>query len=105
MIEFPVTDYIPQRLPFLMIDSVKSINENGVTTVFKVNLENIFCGDGIFKTAGMIENIAQTAAFYAGYTYKKKGMNVPLGFITSIKNLDVIRFPKVNEYISTKISK
>ena len=105
MLELVVTDYIPQRPPFVMIDSVKSINENGVTTIFKVNSNNIFCEDGIFKTGGMIENIAQSTAFYAGYSYKQKELDVPLGFITSIKSLEVMRFPKVNEYIFTTVIK
>lgn len=105
MMELIITDYIPQRPPFVMIDSVKSIKESEVTTIFQVNLDHIFCEEGFFKTSGMLENIAQSAAFFAGYSYKAKGLNIPLGFMTSIKSLEVKRFPKVNEYISTTVTK
>lgn len=103
--DYNITDFIPHRSPFIMIDSVESIQENGATTTFSIRKDHIFCEGGIFKSSGIIENIAQTAAAFAGYTFKDKNLTIPLGFIASVKGLEIFRLPKVGELITTTVSK
>lgn len=103
MLALEITDYIPQRKPFVMIDGVKNIDENSIETVFSPGKDNVMVSEGYFTSGGIMENIAQSAAFFAGYSYKQKGQDVPLGFITSIKGLKIDRFPKFGENISTKV--
>ncbi len=98
-----VTEYIPQRPPFVFIDSVRQIQANCAKTSFKVPKGHFFCEGGIFRTGGIIENISQTAALYAGYSYREKGMDVPLGFITAIKDLEIFWFPREQELIETSV--
>jgi predicted hotdog family 3-hydroxylacyl-ACP dehydratase len=105
MSELKITDYIPQRPPIVMIDGVEEIMDAGVTSTFKVRSEHLFCNKGFLSTAGIIENIAQTAAFLAGYLYKNAGADVPLGFISSIKSLEVRQHPTTGQVISTKLEK
>ena len=60
--------------------------------------------NGIFTSSGLIENIAQTCAVRMGYInqfiYKE---NVKLGFIGSIKNLEIHRNPIIGETLTTSI--
>ena len=60
--------------------------------------------DGILNPCALVENIAQTCAARMGYInhfiYKE---NVKLGFIGSIKNLNVLRPAKLGETLQTKI--
>ena len=64
---------------------------------------NIFCEDGVFKEPGLVENIAQSCALRAGYTFHSKNEKVPLGFIGAVKNLQIHFFPKVASIIETEI--
>jgi len=59
--------------------------------------------NGKLSEPGMIENIAQTAAAQAGYQCHIKNIPVPIGFIASIKDLQIIKLPPINSRISTRI--
>lgn len=100
-----ILEFIPQRPPIVMIDGAREIWETGVITWFTVKKSNIFCHDSFLSSGGVVENIAQTAAFFAGYHFKNMGANVPLGFISSIKALEISELPKVTAMITTKIEK
>jgi len=105
MSELKITDFIPQRPPIVMIDGMDEIWDSGVISNFEVRNNRLFCQDGYLTSAGLIENIAQTAAFFAGYLYKNAGKDVPLGFISSIKSLEVKRHPRNGQKISTRLEK
>lgn len=55
-----------------------------------------------FKEGGLIENMAQTAALFAGVKFMDAGEEVPLGYIAGIKNVEVHQLPKVGTKISTR---
>ena len=66
--------------------------------------ENVFCENGEFASAGLIEHIAQTCAARLGYYNKyvlKTG--VRLGFIGEVKDLSINRLPREGETIETTI--
>ena len=97
--------FIPQRHPMVMVDNLLSSDEITQTalTSFFIEEKNIFCEQGFLKEPGMIENIAQSCALRAGFTFHSKNEKVPLGFIGAIKNLQIHFFPKVNTTIQTEI--
>lgn len=95
--------YIPQRAPVIMIDALWKCEEKVATTSLTIQQDNIFVEQGKFTEAGLLENIAQTAAAKVGYECERKGIPVPPGFIGAIKNLEVSYFPKVGETIRTEI--
>ena len=95
--------FIPQKPPFVMIDKLEECDEKVTTTNFTVNSENLFCENGFFSEPGIIENMAQTAAIGAGYLGKKNYENVQVGFIGSIKNLNIYFLPEVNTTITTNV--
>jgi len=96
--------YIPQRAPVVMIDTLLACAELSSTTSFTILADNIFCENGLFTEAGILENIAQTGAAKLGYEYISRNKPVPPGFIGAIKNLEISTFPKVGDTIETSIS-
>lgn len=96
-----ISRFIPQRSPMIMVDGLVDTDETSTTTVFRPGNENIFGDDGKLCEAGILENIAQTAALRAGYEADKKGENVKVGFIGAIKNFKVFKLPPVTEQITT----
>jgi predicted hotdog family 3-hydroxylacyl-ACP dehydratase len=99
----PVSSLIPQRPPFVMIDSVVSADEQGCSTLFEIAADNILIENEKFTAAGLIENIAQTAAARAGYQALQEKQAVRTGFIGAINNLHIFRLPEVNEILETEI--
>ena len=100
-----IIDFIPHRKPFIMVSSIQKIKANEITTTFKIAQENIFCDSGKFKVGGLIENVAQSAAIYAGNLLKQEGKQIPIAFISSIKNIEVFKLPLAGETITTVAKK
>jgi len=98
-----ILEYIPQREPMVMVNSLLENTENLTKTSFLISSENIFCQDGFFREPGLIENMAQTAAARAGHFAKQKSEEVRTGFIGAIKNLKIKILPKVNQTIYTEL--
>ncbi|MDH5365923.1 MAG: hypothetical protein OEW67_02995 [Cyclobacteriaceae bacterium] len=96
-----ILDYIPQRFPFVMIDSVYEKGESYVTTGLSITDDNIMTEAGEFKDGGLIENIAQTAALYAGTKFKDAGKDIPLGYIAGIKDVKIFQNPSSGSKIFT----
>ena len=99
---------IPQRAPIVMVDKLLENDETTSVSGFTIKEENIFCENGYFTEPGIIENIAQTAALRAGYTFSlmpKDDANAkpPLGFIAAIKKLIIHQLPKVGSELLTEV--
>ncbi len=103
ILEENILSIIPQRPPFIMVDRLVSCDENGSQTTTKVRDENILVDNGEFSEAGLIENIAQTAAAGVGYIAKQNGEPVLTGYIGAIKNLEIYALPKVGDVIETGV--
>lgn len=98
-----ITQYIPQRAPIIMIDTLLE-SEGAITvTFFLVKEDGLFMAEGVLKEPGLIENIAQTAAAGVGYQFALKNEPVPSGFIGAIKNLQIHHLPEVGQRISTRV--
>lgn len=99
-----ITSLIPQAPPFVMIDQLVYSDEKVSRSNLTVREDNIFVENGHFLEAGMVENIAQTAAARVGYIAKEHNVPVPVGYIGAIKNLEVFSLPAVNDLLDTEIS-
>ena len=100
-----VLTLLPQRPPFVMIDRLIHFDEVVTTTQLEVRPDNLFMeADGLLNNCALVENIAQTCAARMGYInqyiYKER---VRLGFIGSIKNLQVLRPAREGEVLTTSI--
>jgi predicted hotdog family 3-hydroxylacyl-ACP dehydratase len=98
-----ILSLIPQRQPFVMVDQLLSCNETTCTTIFKVIDGNVLVGNGDLSEAGLLENIAQTAAAGAGLRALQSNAPVLAGYIGAIKNFEVFELPKIGDVIETDI--
>ncbi|MDR2814115.1 MAG: pseudouridylate synthase, partial [Prevotellaceae bacterium] len=57
-----ILELLPQRPPFVMVDTLLYCDREVTVTSLLVRDGNIFCDNGRLTEAGVIENIAQTCA-------------------------------------------
>lgn len=94
---------IPQRPPFVMVDTLVTAGENNARTKLKIRSDNIFVKENQLTEPALIENIAQTAAARMGYICKQNNEQVPVGFIGAVQNLEIFALPEVGDEIETEI--
>ncbi len=102
---FPVLDIsnlIPQKTPFVMVDSLLDFTNEKVVSAFKIIPSNLFVENNILGEPGLVENMAQTVALHTGYDYFLKGEQAPTGYIGSIKSVTINKLPSVNDVIRTE---
>ncbi|SMD32183.1 Predicted 3-hydroxylacyl-ACP dehydratase, HotDog domain [Reichenbachiella faecimaris] len=99
----PITDYIPQRPPMVMIDQIKSCEGKNIETSFEVKADNQFLSGQRLSESGMLENIAQTAAAKVGFECLEKNVPVPLGFIGAISKVEIAEYATVGQTIITQV--
>lgn len=105
----PITDQkvveslIPQKKPFVMVDTLWAFSENYLQSGLLISEENIFVKNHLFQESGIIEHMAQSVALYTGYLYYLKNQTAPIGYIGSIKQAEIVKLPKTGEHITSKI--
>lgn len=104
--KFPVENIIsliPQKHPFVMVGKLLGTDQVSTRSSFGVKQENVFAKNGVFQEAGLMENIAQTAALRAGYLAQIEGNPVAIGYIGAVSNFEIFDLPKVGDVIETEI--
>lgn len=107
MKQLPIADIshlIPQKKPFVMVDSLLEFTESHVVSSFKIKKTNLFLKNNNLLESGLIENMAQTVALHTGYEFFIKNELAPTGYIGSIKKLDILKLPVLNDIITTKVN-
>ena len=99
-----IQELIPQRPPFVMVDRLLHFDRIVTTSEFAVREDNIFLEGDELQPEGLVENIAQTCAARIGYVNLMNKESVRLGFIGAVRNLSIIRTPKIGETIETTIT-
>ena len=102
--DIDILELLPQRPPFVMVDRLTEYSETQSSCSLTIRPDNVFCENGEFAAAGLIEHIAQTCAARLGYYNKyilKTG--VRLGFIGEVKDLNIVRLPREGETLDTTI--
>jgi predicted hotdog family 3-hydroxylacyl-ACP dehydratase len=103
--DIDITELLPQRRPFILIDRLLDFDKERVQTSFEIRGDNIFCEGNYLNESGLIENIAQTCAARMGYINRYVcGETVKLGLIGAIRNMEIVRLPQVGEVITTQVS-
>lgn len=95
-------DYIPQRPPFMMVDALYEKGTAHVVSGFTIRKDNPMLSSGQFTEGGLVENIAQTAALFAGVRFVDQGLPVPIGYIAGIKDLVIQKLPSIGAHLYTK---
>lgn len=96
---------IPQRPPFVLVDKIYSHSDHEILSGFTIPENHVLVnGKGKLSEAGIIEHFAQTIALYQGYYYYLKNLPAPVGYIGSIRNIDIFELPEINQEIRTKLT-
>lgn len=91
----------------LMVTKIIDLNEETVTTEFKVTKDCIFVNNNRFTESGIIENAAQSCSaivgqdFFAADDLEGVGNSI-IGFISGIKKAQIFLLPKVGDTLITK---
>jgi predicted hotdog family 3-hydroxylacyl-ACP dehydratase len=104
--DFPVEDIfalIPQKAPFVMVGKLLYTDEIITRSSFIIDEGNVFVRDRYFQEAGLLENMAQTAALRAGYAAVSENKPVEAGYIGAVKDFEVFGLPRVKDEIITEI--
>jgi predicted hotdog family 3-hydroxylacyl-ACP dehydratase len=104
--QLPITDIsklIPQKKPFVMVDTLLDFSSNHVVSSFKISENNLFLKNNTLLESGLIENMAQTVALHTGFDFFIKNEVPPTGYIGSIKKIDIFKLPILNDIITTKV--
>ncbi|WP_312399567.1 hypothetical protein [Chryseobacterium sp.] len=99
-----VESLIPQRFPFVMVNSITDYSETHLVSGFEVKKENIFVQDGILQASGLVEHQAQSVALHTGYKYYLLGKEAPTGYIGAIKTFEAIQLPKLGDKLISEVS-
>ncbi|MBQ4184397.1 MAG: pseudouridylate synthase [Bacteroidales bacterium] len=101
----PASEILPQRPPFLFVDSIVHYDEAAVRTRFLVKEGGMLLEDSRLGAAGLLENMAQSSAARTGYI-SRFILNIPIriGYIGAIRGGKIFRLPQVGETIETTVS-
>ncbi|MGB0402844.1 MAG: hypothetical protein ACPGEG_02025 [Salibacteraceae bacterium] len=103
-----VTSLLPHKPPFVLISHLIEMIENRAITQFDIPDDHILVENDHLSEAGLLENLAQSAALSAGFAYftsRETSMdtyNPPLGYMGSIKKITISRLPHKSEIIETR---
>ena len=87
-----------------MVDGLLEHNEDSTVSRLALSENNLFCQDGHFHEPGLVENMAQTAALRSGYEGFLKNEQPKVGFIGSLKNIEIYELPKDTDILTTKLT-
>lgn len=102
--------FIPQADPFVMVDALMEQDEEKSISTFTPGANHFFSKDGKFQVAGILENIAQTAALRSGYNFSQmkkedaEQKKPPVGFIGSVKKMKLSFLPDASKELKTTIT-
>lgn len=94
--------WIPQRPPFVFIDTIVEMSGEHAITQFTISEECPLVENGRLSLAGLMENAAQSCAARAGWVHRQQGKEVKIGYIGAIKQIEVTRFPQVGDTLVTE---
>lgn len=101
--DVPITQLIPQRPPFVMVDRIVSCDATDAVAEFTVREDNIFLDDMLLSAAGIIENMAQSCAARMGCLNILRHEDVQIGFIGDIRDCRILRQPLLGDTVHTTV--
>lgn len=98
-----VENLIPQKFPFVMVNSISEYSEEHLVSGFTIKEENIFVNGGVFQASGLIEHQAQSVALHTGYKFYLLGKEAPTGYIGAIKTFQAETLPKIGDQLVSEV--
>ena len=101
--EEDILTLIPQKPPFVMVDRLVYSDDNITRTSFIIPSDNVLVIDGRFTAAGLMENMAQTAAAGEGNLARIEDRPIDIGFIAGVKDLEIFDLPQAGDELTTEV--
>ncbi|MBR1539462.1 MAG: pseudouridylate synthase [Bacteroidales bacterium] len=102
--QIPILNILPQRPPFVFVDRLLHYDEELTRTAYRIPEDALFVEDGHFRSAGLVEHMAQSAAARTGYVARYiLHIPVTIGYIGSVRKLRILRHPRVGETLETSV--
>lgn len=98
-----LTLLIPQKPPFVFISSLVAVSPDACTTTFTFDATHLLCHNGFLTTAGMMENMAQSAGCKMGFEDFQQGKTHSQVFIGEIRDFVYNRLSAAGEEITTEV--
>lgn len=98
-----ILSLIPQKPPFVMVDELLFSDDNITKTSFTVTADNVFVINSRFSEAGLMENMAQTAAAGSGNMARIENRPVANGYIGQVKNFEIFSLPAIGDILLTEV--
>jgi predicted hotdog family 3-hydroxylacyl-ACP dehydratase len=95
---------IPQKFPFVMVDTLYAYSETELISGFTITNDAVFFKNDYFTEPGIIEHMAQSVALHTGYQFYLRNEQAPTGYIGSISKLQINELPGLNDEIRTTVS-
>ena len=99
-----VENLLPQKFPFVMVDSLFSYSETALVSGFTIKNDALFFDNNTFLESGLIEHMAQSVALHTGYQFFLRNEIAPTGYIGSIKEIEIKKLPKLNDSIQSTVT-
>lgn len=99
-----VAALLPQKFPFVLVDKMYAYNETTIVAGLNIQAENIFVQEQAFAASGLIEHMAQTVALHTGYQFFLKNEQAPVGYIGSIKDIEIRQLPRLGDELQTTVT-
>ncbi|TBW29267.1 hypothetical protein [Gramella sp. KN1008] len=110
LLQHPITSHeeiiklIPQKPPFVFVDTLFEYTSLTGVTGFTVPGDNILLDKNRLSESGLIEHMAQSMSLHRGYQGSLSGQRKPkTGFIGLIKTVEIFYQPKVGEKLKTYV--
>ncbi len=95
---------IPQKPPFVMVDSLLEYTHLTGKMEFTVPADNLLLQDGFLSEPGIIEHMAQSMSLHRGYRGHLAGLDkAQTGFIGAIKSVEIFDLPKSGAKLCTRV--
>lgn len=99
-----ILQLIPQRPPFVMVDSLTEYSPLTGKMEFTIPEDNILVQNGRFSEPGLMEHMAQSMSLHRGYRGFLAGLEKPqTGFIGAIKSVEIFELPKAGTRLITYV--
>ncbi len=99
-----ILELIPQKPPFVMVDTLFEYTNLTGTTGFDIPEDNILVENSVFSEPGLIEHMAQSMSLHRGYHGFLAGLAKPkTGFIGVIKSVEIFELPKAGTKLKTYV--
>ncbi len=98
-----ILDIIPQRPPFVFVDTLLEMTEDRSRVQFTVPTDCPLADGGYLTAAGLLEHTAQACAARIGYLQAQNNQPIRIGYIGSVKEMTVAYRPQTGDTLTTEI--